>query len=399
MQHNVVTPLLSIVFACAAIGLYPGVVWGEQPPIERPPLGAVVLLSSPVHNVCGTGFIRPDGRVVTNKHLTDSLCPRDRCEDLLIRRAAGIDLPADIPVPAVTPRVSAVIPALDVALLDIGLSPQSAPVPPGFTAPETIPLGAPSAVGDEVTTLGFPRCGPLKISRGRVLAADQIRLTTDLRGAPGQSGSPIINGAGAATGIVDEATDVGAALTALATGGPLELRGRRLDPLDAILASPDPRVPQISRLNDFLRAHRTAPLGTRLRAALEFVIAAEDLIKTVHAAPAPDPVTAILIRGEGILSAPTVTLPPPVDASLLSVEAFTVAYAAELGSALLGAQRIDRYRAALTAQGRDAAHLLPPPAFPSAFDINMGALAILTLAALSGVAAIAWVVRRIRRAG
>jgi hypothetical protein len=398
MQHNVVGLLLSIAFALAMPALCPRAVQGDGlPAAEPPPLAAVVLLSSAANNVCGTGFIGRDGRIVTNKHLADSLCPTGPCTDLRIRRSAGLDRPADIPVIAAAPRVRAAVPALDVAVIDPGTPPTAAP-PHRIAAADAISLGGPSKNGDEVTTLGFPRCGPLRLSRGRVLTTDQIRLATDLRGAPGQSGAPILNRAGAATGIVDEATDIGAALTALATGGTIELRGRRLDTLDSILTAADQRIPQLHLLLDLVRSHRSAPRGARLRVALDFVIAAEDIVEAARAASPPDPIAAVLSRGEEILTPPYVTLSPPTDPHLLLAEAFTVAYATELGSAPVSAWRIDRYRAALAANGRESAHLLAPPTFPSAFDLNAGALALLILVVLSGLGAIAWVVRRVRRA-
>ncbi len=232
---------------------------------------SVLLLTSPGNNACATGFILPNGLVLTNAHVARALCPFGACEDVSAFRAGAIgELPKQkLASQGITIRT--VIPALDVAFLDMH---SSEPLTGVFAQT------APPAIQTEVHSLGFPKCGALSVSDGKILSQGTLNFGTSLSGAHGSSGSPVFNAQGDLLGIVAESDSISGGLLSLISDYKFEAVAMRADRALA-LGTSDPRA-LLEKQSDLLLEHyrtglRLMPAFQRSRAAVSFIGAVEAL--------------------------------------------------------------------------------------------------------------------------
>jgi len=369
MQHTVGALFLSTFFGIAALA--------APPAPKTPPTNALVRLSSPQHDVCGTGFIDGNGYIVTNAHLVRSLCPADDCSGLSIGSAPALGA-AVTPRPlTASPRVVAVLPAFDLGFIDAALP------------PSTVQISGIGQTGDGVATLGFPGCNSLEYSNGTIRSADALHLVTTLLGGHGSSGSPIINGAGEVVGIVDEAASFIDSLG----NGPFPLRGSRLDGIGQF--DPSQALPlQLERLSTFRRQLSDRSIAARIRGTFDLVVAIEGLIAAARKLPHTDAVGAVLGRGESILAAPPEVV---TDGTALLAESLTVDYALQHRSSLRTSPVRAQYAKSLEKLGRSGAHLFPSPSVPTLFDLNAATLVGFGALVASGVFLFVRVFRFLRR--
>jgi len=188
---------------------------------------SILLLKSKEGNACGSGFLLSDGYIITASHLARSVCPSSRCTGE-VWRSNAIREGATTQVNEGTTELVENFPGLDIALLKL-TPPPHLPV---------LPLAKkPLKVGDAISLAGFPNCKTLEVTAGKVTKLDDIWTLTNAPAAPGNSGSAVLNGEGAITGMVDEAgTVVGAALNSL-LGSRFSTRNLRLDTILPLLTT------------------------------------------------------------------------------------------------------------------------------------------------------------------
>ncbi|MFM1847649.1 MAG: Trypsin-like peptidase domain [Pseudomonadota bacterium] len=316
------------------------------------PFESIVLLSAPEHKACGSGFFEARGRIATSLHLIRSVCPDGDCSRLRVYRGVGLgQKPVPVELPN-TPRVERLLPAFDLGLLDIG--PTSSP----------LPYGSSIAPGEAVTTLGFPGCGALANRSGKITAIEPLHLVTTVEGSPGTSGSPLLNSQGQVVGIVDEAAGIVDAIT----GSSVSLRGSRLDrgeaitPLDAVLDF------QITRLDEFVGSLAERPVSARIRGAMDFTVAMQQLVHSVERNVLAGESAPVLRRGEAHfrLSPPTLSSPQELTAERLLTQ-YMLYHRLSGWSGL----SLSDYREALKAAGRSPDHLPLDPPFPTIADLNI----------------------------
>lgn len=196
-------------------------------PAQGEPISSsVLLLKSQDGSACGSGFLLPGGFVITASHLARSLCPSSHCtgevwRSQAIREAATTRL-------EVTTELVEDLPGLDVSLLKVA-PPPSPPV-----------LGiakSPLRMGDSVSVAGFPNCRTLEVVAGKVTQLDDLWMITNAPAAPGNSGSAVLNGEGAITGMVDEAASAISATLNSVLGSRFSTRDVRIDAILPLLIS------------------------------------------------------------------------------------------------------------------------------------------------------------------
>ncbi len=147
-----------------------------SPDVPDPDVVGASVVRIETLNSVGTGFVVAPGRVLTAAHVVE-----------------GTDEPTVvIDGNGLTGRVVNADPRLDVALLDVN----------GLDAPALAFATDPPKVLDDVYVFGNPLGGVTSASRGIVSAVSERTVQTDAAVNPGNSGGPLLNGAGEVVGLV-----------------------------------------------------------------------------------------------------------------------------------------------------------------------------------------------------
>ena len=177
---------------------------------------------------CGTGFLLETGELVTNAHVVSGACRSLACDGvpLHVATAVGAEATEELKV-MVKPRL--VSDALDLVILTV----EGEGARPGFFR-----LGGPPAVGQVVSSLGFPDCGPLRQAQGIVREIDAITYVTSAQVRGGESGGPVFDDQGRLVGMNRQITSGWGSflkgVTGRNAGGPA--RNARIDSLGELLA-------------------------------------------------------------------------------------------------------------------------------------------------------------------
>lgn len=171
-------------------------------------VAATVLLTAD-QGVCGSGFLIDRRRIITNAHVTRSLCPAGRCDRLRALRAPQIGSPADHEIGGAPYTLRLEMASLDFAIIDLGTAVDRDP---------PFRLAKDARQGDKLEMLGFPGCGPLRGTAGEIITRDRLRLFTSVMGSHGSSGSPVFRANGEVLGIADQAPTIAVGLSSLLFG-------------------------------------------------------------------------------------------------------------------------------------------------------------------------------------
>lgn len=178
-------------------------------------INSVVLLRGEANFPCATGFILDNGDILTNAHVTRSICPLGRCNDIQAFRAKDMGAEATEKLP-IKLEIKKEIVSFDVAKLEqLGENKILGNFKTDFPS-----LKLKSAVA----SLGFPRCGKLAFSKGEITDLGPIQFYTTIDGSHGSSGSPIFDEQNKLVGIVDQSTSLTGALASLGWGAHFPLR-------------------------------------------------------------------------------------------------------------------------------------------------------------------------------
>ena len=248
---------------------------------------AVFLLMSD-KGACATASLIGEGKLLTNYHVAEGVCPYGDCKGLRVQRSNrfGMQPVEELKLQkAVMTRASV---ALDLAIIEIS------PAPKGITP---LALGATQelAAGAALTAVGFPACARLQQSSGAVTGLDQIHITTSLQGLYGSSGSPVFDQSGAVAAVVVQASSLGDAASAYLRGKPFPLRAVRASHVSDILLKPegDAFRSEVRLLNTYYASEVLPKAGLdRLMPSMQFLTAAEGLrarLMKTSAAPAAAP--------------------------------------------------------------------------------------------------------------
>lgn len=197
-------------------------------PLEQDLINSVVLLRGEAKFPCATGFLLENGDIITNAHVSRSICPLGACRNLRAYQAPKVGAEADKELSS-SVEIAFELPSLDAALL----KQSGGDIKKGVfkTGPlEPMP-------GDHAAALGFPRCGALAYSQGKVRSSGPIHIYTSIVGSHGSSGSPIFSPNRELVGIVDQSSSLTGALASLGWGAEFELRGIHASSIFSILGS------------------------------------------------------------------------------------------------------------------------------------------------------------------
>jgi len=289
---------------------------------------SVVMLSSASGSECASGFLTEEGYIITNAHVTASLCEFGNCGDILVRRAAGIgEIASEVIVHSGLELVHEA-PSFDFAILKFVGNGIARGV---FGSPKT-----PNA-GDAVFSLGFPLCGPLYLSEGIITEKNDLHLYTSARASHGSSGSPYFDENYQLLGIVDEAKSIVAALFGRLSGRKFNSRGFRGDVLISILdEEPGKRdLRTVKLINNYHQSRIMPATGiSRLRAGFDFMNTVQrtkrELVTSDHD---PQKLVSLFFMGDEVTTLATISPGDPDDEFVRELERMVFAYNLEVKGA------------------------------------------------------------------
>lgn len=252
------------------------------PPVSRQLLNSVVLLSSPDRRACASGFISSDGHLVTNAHVTALLCPFDDCSQVKVRRADALGAPPGVELKIDSLSIEKTSQALDLAIL----APRWKDETRKLLEPSILKIPAESSIrtqlGQEVFTLGFPRCHTLELTAGKVTDDTAVSFTASAAGAHGSSGSPVVDESFSLLGVVSQSSTLLGALGSIFFHTNFSTKASKAYFLNSLAALDEIAMAQLTaeRLLAFYRDNlRNLPGSRRLVASLGFLGMAEGFKK------------------------------------------------------------------------------------------------------------------------
>lgn len=264
-QQNL--PSRSILVILLLVCLTPGLLTAEtdDEALRQKASDSIVILTAASQGLCGTGFILESGLIATTWHVIDSICNGASCGDLKARRLRG---DARNKLEALTEgplNLRSALPGIDLAFLDPGAT----GIAGAFKlSKQGIPEG-------RLHMAGFSYCQGLEFSDGTIRSQNSLHLFTTLRGAPGNSGSPVFTDNFELVGMVDEAADLMQGLTGRALSLGYELRALHGRWLALAGESPQSLELDATALLQYYRQDiLTLPPEKRLIAGLGYIAAA-----------------------------------------------------------------------------------------------------------------------------
>jgi len=332
-------------FLCISHRAYP------IPDVPDEVIKSVVMLSNNSGTECASGFLTHDGYIVTNAHVTASLCEFGDCSNVLLRRATAI---GELPTQAIVHQGIELLyeaPSFDFAILK-------------FTGGQDTAngiFGSPATpeAGGSIFSLGFPLCGPLFLSEGIVTEKNDLHVYTSARASHGSSGSPFFDENYQLMGIVDEAESIVAALIGRLFGRKFNSRGFRGDVLVSILEEDDGQrdLRTIKLINDYHKSRILPETGiSRLRAGFDFMNIVQrtkrELATSDHE---PMNLMSLFFMGDEVTALVSLTPENPEDEFARELERMVFAYNLEVKGArgaMLKPINLNTFQNKLSTSGR-----------------------------------------------
>ncbi len=250
--------------------LFPILAKSEE--IEDIPLSirqSIVLLSG--SEMCATGFI-VDDQIVTNAHVTDSLCPYGTCEPITVRIMDSTETNSWKSLTDQPGTLVREVPSLDIALLRIPNIQNNTFSPRDFSS---------APIRTDVTTLGFPGCQEFTVSEGKVLSKNILSFHTSALHSPGSSGSPVFDKQFNIIGIVAAAGTVFESLSSKITDLPFSAKAVDGEAAQIVLWMNESELAlvQMQMLNTLYRESVIPSEGLdRLTKSLDWTVAADGIL-------------------------------------------------------------------------------------------------------------------------
>ena len=166
---------------------------------------------------CASGILK-EGKILTNAHVIDAVCPDQTCNGIKIARALSVGKPADQLLPCDEWSIGPLSRSADLGVLEC----KNHPIP----TTQPIPLNSERATS--VYLLSYPGCGTLQRSDGEITSQSGLLIKTTARGDYGSSGGGIFSTDGSLVAIVDQAASINNLLFSKITiRGTFQMRGIR----------------------------------------------------------------------------------------------------------------------------------------------------------------------------
>lgn len=271
---------------------------------------------------CGSGVILHDGRILTNAHITQSICPYGKCAGVKIFRAAQIGGQPDEQIDNGSVRLEREVASLDFAILSTA--------EPSALASDLGKDAVRVKTDEAVYAVGFPHCGALTASEGKVYQVDTLSIRTSTRGTYGSSGSLLLNSSNQLVGILREAASLQQGLLSSALGTHFELSAVPYDPVLQHRALPDAEsiLYEAKQLNKHYKEELIHRHGLRrLLDGLEYCARTEAIARRAQALRLPGEAIAGFLQIDSELNALTRSTPPAEGNELAQeIEKLTVGY-------------------------------------------------------------------------
>lgn len=231
---------------------------------------SVVLLSG--EKVCATGFLVQD-QILTNAHVTEALCPYGVCDLITVKKLGSVETESWEYLENQEAVVVQEVPTLDVALLRIPNITRKAISPTNF---------APGEIGSLAYILGFPGCGDLTLTEGKILAKTPTGFRTSAEAQKGSSGSPVFNQNFQVIGVAMQSSSLFGGITALPLNTPTSTDFIDIGYAQNVLWSKDSELALIEMklLNSIYRDIVVLSHGLdRMRASFDFIMAADVVLR------------------------------------------------------------------------------------------------------------------------
>ncbi len=231
---------------------------------------SVIRLSG--NSGCATGFI-VGNQIVTNAHVTEKLCPYGECDPITVKILDSVETESWKYLKNQEAVMVQEVPTLDVALLKIPSITQNSISQTSFSS---------AKIGGQVYILGFPSCGDITLTEGKILAKTPTGFRTSALTKKGSSGSPVFNQNFEIIGVAMQSSSL--------IGGIASLPFNTSTPTDfvdigytqTVLWSKDSELALIEMkiLNSIYRDFVVSSKGLdRMRASFDFIMAADVVLR------------------------------------------------------------------------------------------------------------------------
>ena len=231
---------------------------------------SVVLLSG--EKGCATGFLVQD-EILTNAHVTEALCPYGVCGPITVKKMDSVETESWEYLENQEAVLVQEVPTLDVALLKI----------PNITRKSISPTNfAPGEIGSLAYILGFPGCGDLTLTEGKILAKTPTGFRTSAETQKGSSGSPVFNQKFQVIGVAMQSSSLLGGIAALPLNAPTSTDFVDIGYAQDVLWSNNSELALIEMklLNSIYRDFVVSSHGLdRMRASFDFIMAADVVLR------------------------------------------------------------------------------------------------------------------------
>lgn len=258
--------------------------------LSEPYRNAILLVSQ--ERGCASGILLNDGHIITNAHVTESLCPYNNCKGVTVHFS---EMPNEQPLKTLAcssltieySRYSS-----DTSLLKCS----------GIENEKISNVRISPVIGKStITAIGYPGCGALKESHGLVTQESPFHFSASAKGSYGSSGSGVYDQSGALVGIIDQAKSLSELLGSFFGLTDFELRGIDAREINALLSkdfSDSALKAQIQTLLEYYRSSiRTRRGAERLSASFDFTARVDWLAREYNERRDPKGLNLISLGG------------------------------------------------------------------------------------------------------
>ncbi len=231
---------------------------------------SVVLLSG--EKGCATGFLVQD-QILTNAHVTEALCPYGKCDPITIMKMDAVETESWEYFENQEAILVQEVPTLDVALLKILKITENSIFSTNFS---------PGEIGGLAYILGFPGCGELTLTEGKILAKTPTGFRTSAEAQKGSSGSPVFNENFEIIGVAMQSSSLLGGIAALPFNTPTSTDFVDIGYVQNVLWSKDSElaITEMKILNSIYRDIVVPSYGIdRMRASFDFIMAADVVLR------------------------------------------------------------------------------------------------------------------------